>query len=110
MNFYIGNTLKDVNSNSKDAYFTAEFGEFLYQNRKHIKIDLEWLFEINPYDTVFIDSAKIPTIILACKEMIELEVWKDYEYPEDGENAVKDLLTIASEAMNKGKGLISEGD
>ena len=110
MNFYVGNTLKDVHSNSKDAYFTAEFGEYLYQNREAIGINLEWLFEIDPYDTVFVDAAKVFDIVSACRELIELEIWKNYEYPEDGENAIKDLLVVATEAIREGKGLISEGD
>lgn len=110
MNIYVGNSFKELNENSVDAYFTAEFGEFLYQNRANIPVNLTWLFEIDPYNDVLVDATIVPEILSACREMKRLEIWKEYEYPEDGECAVCDLLKLAEKAVMEGKGLVSEGD
>lgn len=110
MNFYIGNKLNEIKANSKDAYFTAEFGEYLYQIRNSIDVDLEWLFNIDPYETVFVEANIVPAIIQACRKLIELEIWRQYEFPEDGETAVKELLSLSEEALICKKGLISNGD
>lgn len=110
MNIYVGNSFEELNEKSDVAYFTAEFGEFLFQNRNNIPVDMTWLFEIDPYDDVLIDFTIVPKIVDACNKLKELQVWKNYEHPEDGECAVCDLLKLAKEAVLVGKGLVSEGD
>ena len=110
MNIYVGNSFEELNENSIGDYFTAELGEFLYQNRANIPVDLTWLFNIDPYDDVVIDRTIVPKIWVACSELKKLEIWKLYEHPEDGECAIRDLLKLAEKASLEGKGLVSEGD
>lgn len=110
MNIYVGNSFEELNENSEDAYFTAEFVEFLYQNRFKITVDLSWLFDIDPYNDVIVNCAIVPRIIDACEQLKKNEIWKLYEHPEDGECAICGLLEVAKKAYANGKGLVSEGD
>lgn len=110
MNFYVGNSFDELNQNSINAYFTAEFAEFLFESRDTLPVDLSWLFEMDPYNDVVLSHHTVHKVFDSCFKLKQLEIWNSYEFPEDGKCAVCDLLKLAEDALGKGKGLVSEGD
>ena len=49
MNFYIGNSIDEVDIQSDNVEFSDELIEFIYKLRKHVPFDMSKLYEINLY-------------------------------------------------------------
>ncbi len=50
MNFYIGNSIDEVDIQSDNVEFSDELIEFIYKLREQVPFDMSKLYEINPYD------------------------------------------------------------
>lgn len=110
MNFYIGNCTSEIQVQDTNVLFSAEFGEFLYENKNSIPADLSWLFAIDPYDDVQIKSEDVPAINASCSMLQKMRVWEQYEFPDEGKLAINGLKDLTDKAIFLNKGLISVGD
>ena len=48
MNFYIGNSVKDINLNNKNIEFSDELIEYIYNSRDKVLFDMSKLYDIDP--------------------------------------------------------------
>ncbi len=110
MNFYIGNSIDDVNQQDENVEFSDELLDFLYKLRKHELFDMSKLYEIDPYDDVELSSNDVLQIVKICNYIIENSLLVDYEEPDEGVQMVQELAEIAQKALSRNIGLVSMGD
>ena len=110
MNFYIGNSISEINRQNENVYFSTEFGDYLFDNKDNLGTDLQWFFDIDPYEIALVDVSTIPSIIESCSILAGLRIWEKYDFPKDGETAIIGLLDMSKKAYDKNKGLVSFGD
>lgn len=119
MDFYIGNSMDEVNYDNECASFSDEFSDYLWK-RRHLLPDCAMsLFDIDPYDDVIIDINSVYNIVELCKFIIDSSILDDYknsyeaqhgdEYDEVKE-MVESLYEIGKKAIELNNGLISIGD
>ena len=110
MNFYIGNSVKDINLNNKNIEFSDELIEYIYNSRDKVLFDMSKLYDIDPYDDVVISRDEIQLIISACNSILtstilegtrELEVWTAM---------LNNLINMAQQALSMETGIVSIGD
>lgn len=110
MNFYIGNGDLKINYNDYNVRFSDDFSEFLYQHRNDLKIDMTWLFALDPYDDDFIPSEAMVIVRESCISLLDNKVLLEYKFVDDAKKMLQDTCNIAEKAMEKGVGLVSIGD
>ncbi len=110
MNFYIGNSIDEINKQEYNVEFNDELIGFIYKLSEKVPFDMHKLYEINPYDDVKISKADLEQIIQICKYILDNELLRGYEEPDEGNHMLKALLELAQKALLRGMGLISVGD
>ena len=110
MNFYIGNSINEVDIQSDNVEFSDELIEFIYKLRKHVPFDMSKLYEINPYDDVELSKKDLPQIIEVCNYIIRESLLRNYAKPDEGKHMLQNLVELAQKAISSGLGLISIGD
>lgn len=110
MNFYIGNSIDEINEQEYNVEFNEELIDFIYKLSVKVSFDMHKLYEINPYDDVKISKDDLWQIIQICKYILDNELLHGYEEPDEGNQMLKDLLELAQKALLKDLGLISIGD
>ena len=110
MNFYIGNSIDEVDIQSDSVEFSDELIEFIYKLRKQVPFDMSKLYEINPYDDVEVAKKDLPQIIEVCNYITEESLLRNYAEPDEGNHMLQDFTELAHKAIARGLGLISIGD
>lgn len=110
MNFYMGNSIKEVDEKDSNVEFNDELIAFVYKLDKQVAFDMHQLHEINPYDDVEISIDDLPQIIEICKYILNAELLHEYEEREEGKQMLQGLVEIAQKAISKNLGLVSIGD
>ena len=109
MNFYIGNSLEEINMADANVEFNDELLAFIYKLSKQVSFNMSKLL-IDPYEDVEISKNDLPQIIEICNYLIEKSLLLNYGEDGEGNKALQDLVEIARNAMARGLGLVSIGD
>ena len=104
MNFYIGNSIDEIDEQDVNIEFSDELIDFIYKMSGRVSFDMSKLYKIDPYDDVEVSKAKI------CKYILDSTLLQDYEEPDEGRQMLQDLLEIIQKAMTRDVGLVSIGD
>lgn len=110
MNFYIGNSIDEINEQDINVEFSDDLIGFIYKLNKKVPFDMHKLCEIDPYDDGEISKNDLQEIIQICKYILDAELLHGYKELDEGNQMLKDLEEIAQEALAKDLGLISIGD
>lgn len=110
MNFYIGNSVKDINLNNKNIEFSDELIEYIYNSRDKVLFDMSKLCDIDPYDDVVILADDIQLIINTCKSIIVSTILKDARESEIWTIMLNELINMAQQALSMETGIVSIGD
>ena len=110
MNFYIGNSINEIDEQDVNVEFSDELLDFVYKLSKHGSFDMSKLYEINPYVDVEISKSDLSQIIEVCNYILDTSLLQDYEEPDEGNQMLKDLVEIAQKAQSRDLGLVSIGD
>ncbi|WP_077609163.1 hypothetical protein [Clostridium sp. Marseille-P2415] len=110
MNFYIGDSIDNMELSDSNVEFNDELINFIYKLRDKSSFDMSKLYEIDPYDDIEIPNKDVFEIIKICRYILDLSLLEDYEEYDEGNQMLKELLKLAECAIKKGKGLISIGD
>ena len=110
MNFYIGNSVDEIDRQEATVEFSDELINFIYQMREQVAFDMSKLYKIDPYDDVEISENDLSQIIEICNYILDISLLQNYKELEEGKQMVQDLVEIAHRAMSRGLGLISIGD
>lgn len=110
MNFYVGKSDLKVNYKDYNVRFSDELSEYLYQNQDKIKIDLSWLFMLDPYENDYIPLDMMNKVQQSCRDLLNITILDNYRFPLEAKETMKDMADMAKKAMNLGSGLVSIGD
>lgn len=110
MNFYIGNSINEIDEQDVNVEFSDELLDFVYKLSKHSSFDMSKLYEINPYVDVEISKSDLSQIIEICNYILDTSLLQNYEEPDEGNQMLKDLVEIAQKAQSRDLGLVSIGD
>lgn len=110
MNFYIGNSIDEIDEQDFNVEFSDDLIDFIYKMRGEVSLDMSKLYEIDPYDDVEISKNDLSQISKICKYILGTAVLQNYEAPDEGRKMVQDLLMIIQKAMLSDLGLVSIGD
>lgn len=110
MNFYIGNSIEEINIQDINVEFSDELIDFIYQLSKKSSFDMRGLYEIDPYDDTVIPPNDLPEIIKICQYLLDESLLRDYAEPDEGRKMLQGLAEIAEKAISKNAGLVSVGD
>lgn len=110
MNFYISNSVKDINLNNKNIEFSDELIEYIYNSRDKVLFDMSKLYDIDPYDDVVILADDIQLIINTCKSILVSTILKDARESEIWTIMLNELINMAQQALSMETGIVSIGD
>lgn len=110
MNFYIGNSINEVNEQDVNVEFSDELIDFIYKSSKQVPFDMSKLHEIDPYDDVEVSINDLSQIIEVCNYILDASLLQNYKEPDEGSKMLQDLVEIAQKAMSRDLGLVSIGD
>lgn len=110
MNFYIGNSIEEINTQGINVEFSDELIDFIYQLSKKSSFDMRRLYEIDPYDDTVIPPNDLPEIIKICQYLLAESLLRGYAEPDEGRKMLQGLAGIAEKAISNNSGLVSVGD
>lgn len=110
MNFYIGNSIGEIKFDDYNIEFSDDLLQYIYNRRKQITVDLNVLFEIDPYSDTFLEYENVKVINNICSVIIETDIIKGYDDYDEGIEMINDLLQITNLALLNKKGLVIIGD
>lgn len=110
MNFYIGNSVKDINLNNKNIEFSDELIGYIYNSKDKVLFDMSKLYDIDPYDDVVISAYEIQLIINTCESILDSTVLEGAGELEVWTVMLKDLISMAQQALSMETGIVSIGD
>lgn len=110
MNFYIGNSVKDINLNNKNIEFSDELIGYIYNLRDKVLFDMSKLYDIDPYDDVVISADDIQLIINTCKSILTSKILEDARELEIWTIMLNELINMAQQALSMETGIVSIGD
>ena len=110
MNFYVGDSIDEIDEQDTNVEFSDELIDFIYKMRGHVSFDMSKLYQIDPYDDVVISKSDLAEISRICKNILDAMLLQNYEEPDEGNQMLQDLLKIIQKAMSSDLGLVSIGD
>lgn len=110
MNFYMGNSINEIDKQDMNVEFSDELIDFIYKLKKQIPLDMSKLYGINPYADVEISISVLPQIIEVCNYILDMSLLHNYEETDEGNQMLRDLLEFAQKALSRELGLVSIGD
>lgn len=110
MNFYIGNSINEIDEQDINIEFSDELIDFIYKLSKQEPFDMSKLYEINPYVDVKVSKNDLYQIIEVCNYILDTSLLQTYEEPDEGNQMLKNLVEIAQKAQSRDLGLVSIGD
>ncbi len=110
MNFYIGNSIDEIDEQDVNVEFSDELIDFIYKMSGQVSFDMSKLYEINPYDDVEVSKNDLSQIVEICNYILDTSLLQNYEEPDEGNQMLQDLVKIIQRAMSKDSGLVSIGD
>lgn len=110
MNFYIGNSVNDIDIQDVNVEFSDELIDYIYKLGKQNSFDMSKLYEIDPYHDIEISKGDLPQIIYICEYILDMSLIEDYKERDEGKEMLYNLLEIAQKALKKDLGLVSIGD
>ena len=110
MNFYIGNSIDEIDKQDVNVEFNDELIDFIYKLSKQVSFDMSKLYEINPYEDVVVSVNDLSQIVEICNYILDTSLLQNYEEPDEGNLMMEDLVKIARKAISRNVGLVSIGD
>lgn len=110
MNFYIGNSIDEIDKQDVNVEFSDELIDFIYKISGRVSFDMSKLYKIDPYDDVEVSKKDLIQIVEICKYILDSALLQDYEEPGEGRQMLQDLLEIIKKATTREVGLVSIGD
>ena len=109
MNYYIGDSINDINPNDKNVGISDDLLVFLHNNR-HIFCNESFFFqEIDLYDDSVIGKAQLVSLLEMCNTILQSKVLNDYADEEDAKS-ITELKCLVQEAIKQNKSIVSIGE
>ena len=94
MNFYIGNSIDEIDEQDVNVEFSDELIDFIYKLSKQESFDMSKLYEIDPYVDVEVSKNNLSQIIEVCNYIIDTSLLQTYEEPDEGNKKSKIFVVL----------------
>lgn len=109
MNFYVGNSIDEIDEGDVNVEFSDELINFIYKMREQVSFDMSKLYQIDPYDDVEVSENDLSQIVEICNCILDTsfspDEWQfDHIIPKDkgGTNSYSNCQ-IVSRKFNRMK-------
>ena len=110
MNFYIGDSMKELDIDDKNIEFNDNLFQFIYDSRNQLESKIQVLLEIDQFSDVLIPLNKVKDIETACLSILNSNILANYDDLDEAKATIQEILNLCKEACNLNIGLISIGD
>ena len=110
MNFYIGDSMKELDINDRNIELNDDLYQFIYGSRNHLEDKIHVLVEIDQFSDVLIPLNKVKELEGACQSILTSNILVNYEDYAEAEVTIQELSDLCKDACNLNMGLISIGD
>ena len=110
MNFYIGNSINQIDVEDSNVEFSDELMDYIYNMSKQSKFDVSVLTNIDPYGDTEISSRDVSKIVECCELILNTSMFQDCSDVHGLNEALSNLLEISKRAIELNTGLVSIGD
>ena len=110
MNFYIGNSIEEVDINDKNVEVSDELLDFIYKVDKRVANGMSILYAIDPYSDEVVYKDDVHKIVQICDYILESSLLREYKEEQEAIEMLEDLLEMAKDALAIESGLVSIGD
>lgn len=108
MNFYIGNSIEQLEENDENVELDDEMVEYLYSVKE--AIPFLTFFKIDPYSDTVVEKENIIDIISMCEYVLNEQMLDDYDEKEEANKIISDLIVLGYSALNKEEKILVIGD
>lgn len=110
MNFYIGNSVNEININDYNVELDDDLMSFINDLTKKNNIELSVLNDVDPYDDVVINNSELTKFLNTIKNIFSSNLLKEYNDYDILKNTLTDLMELIKCAISLETNLISIGD
>lgn len=110
MNFYIGNSINDININDYNVELDDELLSFINDFHNKTAINVNILYDIDPYDDIVIHNSKLTELLNLLNSIISSNLLIEYDDFINIKSVLTDLIELINCAVRNGENLISIGD
>lgn len=110
MNFYIGDSMKELDINDRNIEYNDDLYQFVYESRKRLESNIQVLFEIDQFSDVLIPFNKVKELEAACQSILNSNILANYDDHDEAKATIQGLFDLCKDAYNLNIGLISIGD
>ncbi|RDU22593.1 hypothetical protein [Anaerosacchariphilus polymeriproducens] len=110
LDFYIANSIDDINQNMTSVELSEEVQEYIYKNTKYINIDLKCINELDPYGDTIIEHDKIEQLLFVFKTLVDNSFFKHCENNNEVEESIENLISLLNESLIRKEKVIAIGD
>lgn len=110
MNFYIGDSIEELDIEDENIEFNDDLYQFIYESRNQLESKMQVLFEFDQFSDVLIPLFKVKALESACQSLLDSNLLEKYDDHEEAKGTIMDLINLCKEACNMNVGLISIGD
>lgn len=108
MNFYIGNSVGQLNANDESVELGDEIVEYLYSIKENVPFVV--FFTIDPYADTIVKKNNIVDIISMCDYVLESGKLNNYDEKEEIISTIRELDELCCNALKQNKNVIVIGD
>ena len=110
MTFYIAESIDEISPQDYGTEISDELFEFICRQQRKAEFDMSNLTALDPYGDTEVPLLDLDEIIETCRCILEQDLLQSYDDPDEGEQMLQDLISIAQTAKAQNSGLFSMGD
>lgn len=110
MNFYIGDSMKELDINDRNIEINDDLYQFIYDSRNQLERKIQVLLEIDQFSDVLIPLKKVKELETACQSILNSNILANYDDHDEAKAIIQELINLCKDACNLNLGLISIGD
>lgn len=108
MNFYISNSIEQLDINEKNVELNDDMVEYLYSIKMIIPFTA--FFKLDPYSDTIIEKEDIKDIILMCEYVINEQILNDYVGSKELIVVIREFNDLCCNAIKQCKKIVVIGD
>ncbi len=110
LDFYIADSMKQLDLNAGTMYISEELMEYLYQNRDEIDLDMQYLFNIDPYGDTLLDIPDIQRMNNILQGIYMGKILDGFEEADEAKQSLNKIMALCAYALKLHKKIAIIGD
>lgn len=107
MGLYLGRSKEKVDYDGDFASFPQDINEYVFDNQHLLPFDVSPLLQIDPFSDTFLTTEQVKKLKVITEHILHSPVLR---FDELNYNSLKKVLILLNKAIEKGLGVLVEGD